>query len=227
MRPTFACQRDRAFSRVDLTVVIAVLLIVLVTLLPLMLAAVKRRVLRIQCVNNLKQINDAFRSWEAEHTNAFPNYPALVSVTNGGTMELVNRTNAWINFAVLDNEFESNMPEVFHCPADTGRAAATNFNDLPGKISYFINLNANVFSSDMPVDGDDNFATNGIPVESGLLDLSPNTVVTWTSGRHKFVGNISFADGSVSRISDSRLLKTIEQTGSATNGEPTNRIAIP
>lgn len=240
MRPTFAIQQDRAFSRIDLAVVVFVLLLVLATLLPAMLAAAKRRELRIQCANNLKQINDAFRSWEAEHEKAYPDYPGSVSVTNGGTMEMNNGTNAWINFAVLSNDFESNTPEVFHCPADQERPAANNFNNLQGKISYFINLNANVCFPAMPLDGDDNFATNGIPAKSGLLALSPDTLITWTSARHKFVGNIGFADGSVSEISDSALQRTIVQTGPTTNGPltqweairenngvPTNRIAIP
>lgn len=237
MRPPFAIQRDRAFSRIDLAVVVFVLL-VLATLLPAMLATAKRRELRIQCANNLKQINDAFRSWEAEHEKAYPNYPGSVSVTNGGTMELNNGTNAWINFNVLSNDLST--PEILHCPADTERAAATNFKSLQGKISYFINLNANSLFPAMPLDGDDNFANNGIPAMSGILDLSPNTLITWTPARHKFVGNIGFADGSVSEIHDSVLQKTIVQTGPTTNGPlteweairenngvPTNRIAIP
>jgi prepilin-type processing-associated H-X9-DG protein len=202
-------------------------LIVLAILLPTMLAAAKRRELRIQCANNLKQINEAFRSWEADHEKAYPNYPSLVSITNGGTMEMNNGTNAWINFAVLSNDFESNTPEVFHCPADTERSAATNFNNLQGKISYFINLNAKAYFPTTPLDGDDNFATNGVPAKSGLLVLSPDTLVTWTRTRHKFVGNIGFADGSVSEISDSALQETIMQTGPTTNGAPPNRIVIP
>jgi prepilin-type processing-associated H-X9-DG protein len=225
MRPTFAIQQDRAFSRIDLVVVVFVLLLVL-ALLPAIFGAAKRRELRIQCANNLKQINDAFRSWEDDH-EAYPNYPGLVSVTNGGTMEMNNGTNAWINFAILSNDFESNTPEVFYCPADTERSAAPNFNNLQGKISYFINLNAKVYFPAMPLDGDDNFATNGVPAKSGFLDLSPGTLIKWTRARHKFVGNIGFADGSVSEISDSALRETIMQTGPTTNGAPTNRIVIP
>ncbi len=249
MRSTFASQQDRAFSRVDLVVVIALLLLVLATLLPPMLTAAHRRAQRIQCANNLDQIFQAFRGWIDEREDRFPGYPASVSVRSGGTMELNNGTNAWINFAVLSNEFElsndlsnelSAPSEFLHCPADTERSEATNFNDLEGKISYFINLDANVFFSDMPLDGDDNFAINGIPVKSGLLGLSPNTPISWTAARHKFVGNIGFADGSVAKISNSGLLKALEQTGPSTNGPITeweairehngisiNRLAIP
>jgi len=98
-------------------------------------------------------------------------------------MELNNGTNAWINFAVLSNELTN--AEVLHCPADTERSEPTNFNDLEGKISYFINLNANVFDPDMPLDGDDNFTINGIPVESGLLAISSNTPILSTVARVK------------------------------------------
>ena len=91
MKPIFAIQQDRAFSWIDLMVVVA-LVLVSAALLSAILAGDKRRALRIQCANNLKQINDAFRSWEAEHENAYPTYPASVSVTNGGTMGMNNGT---------------------------------------------------------------------------------------------------------------------------------------
>jgi prepilin-type processing-associated H-X9-DG protein len=149
-------------------------------------------------------------------------------------------------FAVLSNELSCEPSNdlstlgILHCPADTERVGATNFNDIEGKISYFINLDAKVFFPDMPLDGDDNFAINGIPVKSGLLGLSSNTPILWTTARHKFVGNIGFADGSVAKISNSGLLKALEQTRPSTNGPITeweairehngisaNRLAIP
>lgn len=237
LKPAFIIQRDQAFSRLELMVVVAIVLF-LAMIVSAMLAGGKRRELRIQCADNLKQINDAFRNWESLHTNAFPVFPALVSVTNGGTMELNNGSNAWINFEVLKDLL--NTPKIFHCPADAGRTAATDYNSLQGKVSYFINLNANILSPEMPLDGDNNIATNGIPAMSGLLNLSPETQITWTTTRHKRVGNIGFADGSVLDISDSALKKVIEQTGPTSNGPiseweviqehkdiPTNRIAIP
>ena len=96
-----------------------------------------------------------------------------VSVTNGGTMEMNNGTNAWINFAGLDNDFESNTPGCYIARRIKREYAATNFNDLQGKISYFINLNANVCFPAMPLDGDDDFATNGVPAKSGLSVSHP------------------------------------------------------
>ena len=50
-----------------------------------MLAAAKRRVSRISCWSNLRQVNIAFQIWAEDNKNR---YPMAVSVTNGGAMEL-------------------------------------------------------------------------------------------------------------------------------------------
>jgi prepilin-type processing-associated H-X9-DG protein len=56
----------------------------------------------------------------------------------------------------------------------------------------------------MFLSGDDNFEISGVPVKSGVLELSTNMAaywldvpVDWTDTRHKpRLGNIGFADGS-------------------------------
>jgi len=45
-----------------------------------------RRIPRLACVNNLRQIGIAYRLWEGDNNGK---YPMAVSVTNGGAMELV------------------------------------------------------------------------------------------------------------------------------------------
>ena len=62
---------------------------------------------RITCVNNLKQIGLAFRTWEIDHDGQFP---FNVSTNAGGTVELCARgtdgfaTNAALHFQVMSNE---------------------------------------------------------------------------------------------------------------------------
>ena len=74
----------------------------------------------------------------------------------------------------------------------------------------------------MFLSGDDNFAINGVSVKSELLEVSTNMTVTWTAARHKFIGNIGLADGSVQQITTTNLQQAIQATGIATN-----RLAIP
>jgi len=70
--------------------------------------------------------------------------------------------------------------------------------------------------------GDDNFAVGGVPIKPGLFELSSNARVSWTRARHKFNGNIGYADGSVQEFSTLGLQQTLLQSGIATN-----RLAIP
>jgi prepilin-type processing-associated H-X9-DG protein len=74
----------------------------------------------------------------------------------------------------------------------------------------------------MLLSGDDNFAIGGVPVKSGLLELSTNAPITWTAERHVNQGNIGLVDGSVASVTDSGLADLLRQTGVTTN-----RLAIP
>ena len=197
--------------------VIVLLLVVAALLLPALAKAKIRG--GPNCVNNLKQIGLAYRIWAGDNNGK---YPMQVSVTNGGTMELANGRNAWINLFVMSNELST--PKLLYCPADNNHVRATNFTTdfNNSKISYFVGLDANTNSPQVFLSGDDNFAIGGVPVKSGLLELSTNAPISWTAARHKFVGNIGLADGSVQMVSNSGLTNLLHQTGLATN-----RLAIP
>jgi prepilin-type N-terminal cleavage/methylation domain-containing protein len=213
-------QSNQALTLVEVLVVIGVLAVLAMIFLPNPGARVGRKALRINCVSNLKQIGLACRIWEGDHNGKFP---MELSVTNGGTMELVtNGKNAWLNFLVMSNEL--NTPIILVCPADTDRVAATNFTTdfNNSKISYFVGLNAYDVDPQTLLSGDDNFEIGGVPVKSGLLELSTNAPITWTGARHKFVGNIGLADGSVQMVTTHGLQEALQRTGFATN-----RLAIP
>jgi len=232
MKPRSSNHPTTALTRVEVTVVIAVFAIIAVALILPALAKAKRRASKINCVNCLKQIGISFRLWEGDNNGK---YPMAVSVTNGGAMELVVAGNVAACFRVMSSELST--PRILVCPEDAHRVWATNFSTLNySNISYFVGLDVtNETCPQMFLSGDDNFAIGGFLVKSGLLELSTNTPIAWSSGRHvspnshfwtaarhKFFGNIGMADGSVQQLTTDGLRQALQQTGVATN-----RLIIP
>ena len=222
MKPCSSNQTNHALTLVEVLAVISIVAVLILIFLKKTQSELRSGRLEsanIICIDNLKQIGLAYRAWEGNHGDK---YPMETSVTNGGTMELANGRNAWINFSVMSKELST--PKILICPADAGKIAATNFtNDFDNsKISYFVGLNAVENYPQTLLSGDDNFEIGGVPVKSGLLELSSNTPIAWTAARHKFVGNIGLADGSVQQATSSYLRQLVQQTGLATN-----RLAIP
>jgi prepilin-type processing-associated H-X9-DG protein len=222
MKLRFQEHATRAFTRRDLVVVIAILVLLAAVLIPVVMAA-HRRVLRIECVDNLKQITLACRDWEGQNDNY---YPMQLSVTNGGAREMVTTGDVAHCFQVMSNELIS--PKYLICPADRKHFQAANwttdFNN--SHISYFLNPDASEAYPQQIMSGDDNLAVNGVPVKSGLLLLPTNAEISWTVERHGHVGNLSFADGSVVEESSPGLRNAAQLS---VQGTPitTNRIVIP
>jgi hypothetical protein len=218
MKPRLSNQTNRALTRLEVLAIVAVACLLFCVGVACLIQA-RQRSGSICCNCNLKNIGLSFRVWEGDHGDK---YPMQTSVTNAGTMELANGSTAWINFAVMSNELAT--PNILICPEDKTRIFATNFTTdfSNSKISYFVSLDASSDQPEMFLSGDENFAVGGVPIKSGLLELSTNISVTWTTARHKFIGNIGLADGSVQQITTTNLQQAIQSTGVATN-----RLAIP
>ena len=209
-------------TRTDVLVTVLAAIFIFVFLAAILipvLAASKRSASRINCISNIKQVNISFRIWEGDNNDS---YPMGVSTSIGGAMECVAKGDLIHCFLRVSNEMSTT--KILICPNDTNRTYASNFDALKGtNISYFIGVDAtNEANPGLLLTGDDNFAIGGVPVKSGLLELSANTPISWTSTRHKFRGNLGFADGSVAQVSGSGLQSTLQKTGLATN-----RLAIP
>lgn len=211
--------------------VVVVLIIGVAILLPV-LAWLKPKSARLSCINNLKQIDLAYKLWAGDNGDK---YPMEVSVTNGGTMELMGTSDAWKTFLVMSNELST--PRILFCPNDMGRKTwATNFSDdLKGRINYFIGLDTGVGGFKAFLAGDDNFEIGGQTVQPGLLGLTANSDVAWDSTRHqtdqvhfwtparnRYYGNIVCGDGRAWIINSDGLRDEIGETGLATN-----RLIIP
>jgi prepilin-type processing-associated H-X9-DG protein len=220
MKPRFSNQRNHALTLVDVLLIICVVA-VLATMFLSSFFALKQKASRVNCVGNLRLIDRTFQMWAGSHGDK---YPMQISVTNGGAMELIAAGNVAACFQVMSNELGT--PKVLICPAGTDKIAATNLTtDFSNrKISYFVGLglDANTNSPQVFLSGDDNFAIDGVPVKSGLLEFSTNVSVTWTTTRHKFGGNIGFVDGNVQGMSTETLQEALQK-----NGGFTNRLAIP
>ncbi len=216
MKPRVSNQKTAALTLVEVLVVIAVLAVLAAIFLPPAYSPRKS----ILCVDNMKEIGLAYRIWAGDNNDK---YPMQVSVTNGGAMELIaDGRNVWLNFLVMSNELST--PKILICPQDKKHLpTAVDFSSgLAGHISYFVGMDADQGHPQMLLSGDDNFAIGGVPVKSGLLELSTNVPITWTAERHVNQGNIGLVDGSVETVNNSGLTNLLRQTGIATN-----RLAIP
>jgi len=204
------------FTFLEAIVVIAILCVLLILIIPDMSPG-RARAQRINCVNNERQISLAFKQWEFGDK-----FPMQVSVTNGGTMELVASDIVWSHFQVMSNEL--NTPKVLVCPADADRQYAwsftSNFNN--SAISYFVGVDAVDTQPQMFLIGDRNLSCNGTNLNCGLHEIWTNSPIAWTEQLHVKQGNVALADGSVQGLSNNKLREGLRATGVATN-----RLAIP
>jgi len=221
MKPRFSNQTNRPLTLVEVLVVIAVLAVLFALLLPTG-PHVGQKAIRINCVNNLKEIGLAYHIWAGDHEDKFPMQVSITDTNGGGTMELISTGNVFATFQIMSNELST--PLILYCTADKDRTRATDFttNFSAKSISYFVGVDANQNHPLMILSGDDNFEINGVPIKSGLQELSTNTPISWPAARHKFAGNIGLVDGSVEEVSTVVLQTALRHTGAVTN-----RLAIP
>jgi hypothetical protein len=209
--------RNRALTRVELCVVIAVVAAFAIFFLSVPDRMNKERALRVQCVNNLKQTGVALDTWASDHGEKFP---MEISQINGGTMEFTTGPNEWHHFQIMSNELVT--PLVLICPADEARVRETNFAFLnDSNISFFINLDYSRPGPHALWSGDRNL-TNGTPLRDCVLELTTNPPAAWTTEMHKKVGNLLLFDGSVAQVNGTALRNAV-----ANSGVSTNRLQMP
>jgi competence protein ComGC len=208
----------KAFTLIELLVLVATLFLLVCVLIPSL--ARQRHHARVQaCLDNLKQINVAFRVWPTDGDR----YPAQIGLQSGGAKEEIERGHVFFNFLVMSNELST--PRILVCPEDDGKRAATNFNSRfnDANVSYFVSPDARDVYPQMLLAGDRNLEFENKTLEPGVFVWTSNmSALRWTRAIHNSCGNVGLADGSVHFCDSSKLAAALrgQECG-------TNRLAIP
>ncbi len=215
MRSSSSKAASRAFTLLEMFVVVATIGMMVLILLPL--ATTRNKPIRINCMNNLKQTGLAFRMWEDDNGV----FPMQYRSTNFDGPRYALEQKMYLYFQAMSNEL--NTPKIIVCPGDESRSCATNFTTdfNNARVSYFVGLDANITNAAMFLVGD-RHVDNGLPVRNGILGLKTDQKVRWTKINHHGEGNIGLADGSVMEVTSSGLQHALLNTG--TN---LTRLALP
>ena len=211
-------RRCHALTWFEVLVIVCVVAVMAALLFPA-LSKAKTKHKRIGCLNSLKQVGVASGIWCGEHAGKFP---MQISLTNGGTMELISAGSPLPHFQVMSNEL--NTPRILWCPEDAGRSEARSFetNLARANVSYFVGVDADAVRPATLLAGDDHLMIDGVSLKAGLAQLWATASVSWRRGRHSFGGNICLVDGSVQSASDKQLRQALTKSGLTTN-----RLAMP
>jgi prepilin-type processing-associated H-X9-DG protein/prepilin-type N-terminal cleavage/methylation domain-containing protein len=213
----------RAFTVLELMVVVLIVAVLILWLLPVT-GGSRQKPIRIQCVNNLKQIGLGFRIWQQDNGE----YPMQFRTNGFDGPAYANQQQMFIYFQVLSNEVTN--PKLMFCPEDKKRSPATDFSTgfNSSHVSYFAGLNADEQVPMTLLAGDRNIVT-GTPPKNGVLEITTNQVsnlndqsVQWTKEIHKNAGNVLFADSHVEQLTSKKLREAL-----LTSSLATNRLVLP
>ena len=185
----------KAMTLIEVLVVISIIVVVLVfTAIPVNRDTKSKAVV---CTSNLKEVFVGFWMWRGDHENKFP---WQISVTNGGTRELISNGQAFNHFLALSNC--PIQPKRFICPTDNARHVADSYESFSNQnLSYFVGLLSMTNSSTISIlAGDRHLQAEGKPLKPGLFALTRNMTMGWTHELHSNKGSATkgvlvFADG--------------------------------
>jgi prepilin-type processing-associated H-X9-DG protein len=210
----------RAFTVIELLVIIATIVVIACILVPAAVRQQRQSPMK-NCQNNLKQIGLGFKTFAVDQ---FDDFSTHLSTQSGGSLELIESGLVFVHFRPMSNELST--PKILVCPRDPDKIATTNFNSTfsDTNVSYFVSTDAKDTYPQMLLSGDRNLALNKASLKPGLFALTTNNaaLLSWTKAIHNSCGNIGFADGSV-QFTDSKKLSYAAQN----QGSDTNRLAIP
>jgi prepilin-type N-terminal cleavage/methylation domain-containing protein len=204
MKSLWQKRNDRAFTLVEMLVVIAIIAVLAALLLPALVRG-KQRAQRIQCISNLKQMGTAFQMFAHDHQGRFP---TQTPQAEGGSEEYVVAGNnipglfyfSYRHLQTLANELV--VPRVLVCPADQNREPALSFGVLQNSnVSYFVAVSADYNTASSVLAGDRNIANDANTVATLLRGYG----LHWTSELHFFKGNVLFSDAHVEQMNNPQV----------------------
>lgn len=209
------------FTRMEALAILGALTLIMLVTLPFLAKSRKNPgVDRINCLANLKQIAQAFSTWADEHKGKFP---MQAPETEGGSLESALSGKVAPTYVRLSNELVS--PQVLLCSGDKKRyPRPKHFETLTdSNVSYFFGLDADSGNYQHLLAGDRNLRLEGTGTEAqGLVLITNETQIRWTTLLHNGQGNVALADGSVLQTTTKELQKLSKAKGFATN-----RLVVP
>ncbi|MBI3876566.1 MAG: hypothetical protein HY300_11565 [Verrucomicrobia bacterium] len=190
----------RAFTRKELLIVIACLLLLVLIFQPAYINA-RAKAERVHCANYLKQIGLGFRVFADDHNG---NYPFAATNSKAIHLAYQNETDAWIHFQVMSNELGT--ARILTCGMDREQIGnrTDDFAELATRknksVSYFVGISASEAHPAGLLAGDRCVWTNRLRLQGKVLLLTPKDALRWDDPFHDRAGNVAFADGSVQLI---------------------------
>lgn len=223
--PPTQATRQRAFTLVELLVVIAVIALLASLVLPA-LAHAKEKGRRIKCTANLKQIVLAMHAFSFD----FEVYPWRLAPSDGGSQTM---TQAAKSFQAMRDYLVT--PAVLVCPSDQRPSIDNIFSVRNTNISYFVGIEAYEDQPSILIAGDRNI-TGGLnrrncPVAqvNGVATEFSNTQIPqagWSRIMHDRSGNIALGDGSAHQVGGAELQERLLGSGDDEGGF-NNHILLP
>jgi prepilin-type N-terminal cleavage/methylation domain-containing protein len=193
----------RAFTIIELLIVIAIIALIAVILLPT-LSASKKKARITQDLNQLHQFGRAANLWANDHE--LQRYPWKIEVTDGGS----SNAPVWADhIRVLSKEIVN--LNLLVCPFDKEKQPATDWPSLAGfdNVSYFLGLNADPTRLTL-LSGDSSFTGGGGGADPYWNSYAGSSIdATWEALHGGSRGNVVLSDGSAHTWTSRQLREQI------------------
>lgn len=199
-------QRQAAFTLLDLIIILFVLALLAGSILPRLVGGGPPRV---KCVNQLRNIGLAFRTFASDNNGQFP---MALATENGGSSNCLGTPNILPHFKSLSNELST--VDSLRCPLYTkSDYRRLNWATVAEKnLDYFVGVNALADNPAHIVSGD-RFLKSDAPYSNYLVHLNTNSSLQWLPKPHTNSGNVVFSDGHVESITSSEWTNRIKASG--------------